>query len=372
MTDVDRRPPAAERGRRAFDDAPESRGRSLTLRLDLKARWLWAALLLLLSLWIVHGFLLSLAWASVVAIATWPLYRRFAARMPPRLASTATTPLLFTLLVSSLVIVPMVFSFVAIATQAQAWLAKLAVADKTGLPVPPWLDSMPVFGSWLSDRWYGVLGAPGALSSTLQRQSPMVLSSIQTLGQFLVYHLLVVLFVILTLFFLYRGGDRQALQIQRVLVDAIGDGVVPYLRLGIQAVRATVVGMLAVALLAGVLSGIVYAIAGVDHAAVWGAVTGYFAMIPYLGYVAVAGVALSVASGGSHTAALGILVAGWVIHLVADKVVRPILVGDEVDLGFLWVLMASLGGLEVMGLLGVLVGPAVLALTSAIWRGSAR
>jgi len=129
-----------------------------------------------------------------------------------------------------------------------------------------------------------------------------------------------------------------------------------------------VVSMVAVALFSGVLTGIIYAVAGIKHAAVWGAVTGLFAMIPYLGYVVVAGVACSLAAGGSVTSGLAVFVLGCTVHFVGDKIVRPVLVGSAVKLGFVWVLMGSLGGLELMGLLGVLLGPVVLALGSSLWR----
>jgi len=332
-----------------------------------KGRWLWPALVLLLSAWIIHSFFLPIAWASIIAIATWPVYRRFASRMPSRLASSAT-PLVFTTLVSTFVLAPMVFAFGAVAVQARGWLDTLAVADKTGLGPPGWLESLPWVGSRLAAEWQVLLGAPGGMSTWLRRDSSWVLSWVQTLGEFVTYHLLVIVFTILILFFIYRGGDEQALRINRFLREAIGDGAAPYLELATHAVRATVIGMVAVALFDGVLSGIIYAVAGVQNAAVWGAVTGLFALIPYLGYVAVVGVALSLAAGGAGTSALAVGVLGFVVHLVGDKILRPVLVGGAVKLGFVWVLMASLGGLELWGLLGVLVGPVVLALASSLWR----
>jgi predicted PurR-regulated permease PerM len=191
---------------------------------------------------------------------------------------------------------------------------------------------------------------------------------VETLGQFLAYHLLVVFFAILVLFSIDRGGDDQALRIKRFLSDMTGERAAPYIELAIRAVRATVVGMVAIALFDGVLTGIVYAVAGVHHAAVWAAVTGLFAMIPCLGYVAVVGVALSLAASGATAQALAVCALGCIVHFVGDKILRPVLVGDAVKLGFVWVLMASLGGLELMGLLGVLIGPVVLALAGSMWR----
>jgi predicted PurR-regulated permease PerM len=347
--------------------ATSGRSRALTLSLDFKARWFWAVLVVLLCAWIIHSFLVPLAWASILAVATWPIYRRFAARMPSRMASSAT-PLVFTLLVSSFALAPMVFAFGAVAVQAQSWLDELALRDKSGLAAPAWLESLPLIGPGFAERWHALFGASGGISLWLQRDSAAVLSWVQTLGQFVAYHLFVVTFTILMLFFIYRGGEEQALRLDRLLRDLMGDSAAPYLELAIHAVRATVVSMVALALFDGVLIGIIYAVAGVQHAAVWGAVTGLFSMIPYLGYVAVLGVALSLLTGGALASALAVCVLGCIVHFVGDKIVRPVLVGDAVRLGFVWVLVASLGGLELLGLLGVLLGPVVLALGSELWR----
>jgi predicted PurR-regulated permease PerM len=342
------------------------RRRRLTLNLDFSARRLWAASLLLLSAWIIHGFLLPLVWASVIAVATWPMYRRFAARMPAFLASTVT-PLLFTMLVSAFVLAPMVFAFGVVAIHAHALLGRLAQADKIGFAAPIWLESLPLVGARLAERWQSFLGTPGGLSTWL-RDSSALLGWVQTLGQFVAHHLFVVVFTILVQFFLYRGGDPQALRLNRLLRDALGESATPYLELAIHAMRATVVGMVLVALFDGVLIGLVYVAAGVPHAVAWAAVTGLFSLIPYLGYVAVVGVALSLGGDGAVTSALVVCSLGCLVHLVGDKIIRPILVGGAVKLGFIWVLMASLGGLELMGLVGVLVGPVVLALASSLWR----
>jgi predicted PurR-regulated permease PerM len=328
--------------------------------------WFWAALVVLLSAWIIHGFFQPLAWAAMLAAATWPIYRRFAAWMPSRMALSAT-PAVFTLLVLAFVLAPMVFAFGAVAVQAQSLLDQLALADKVGLAAPAWLESLPWVGARFAERWGVLLGTPGGLSSWV-RDSAAFLGWVSTLGQFVAHHLFVISFSVIFLHFAYRDGDELVTRLDRLLRGTIGDSVAPCLELVVRAVRAMVVSMVAVALFSGVLTGIIYAVAGIKHAAVWGAVTGLFAMIPYLGYVVVAGVACSLAAGGAVTSGLAVFVLGCTVHFVGDKIVRPVLVGSAVKLGFVWVLMGSLGGLELMGLLGVLLGPVVLALGSSLWR----
>src|SRR6516162_966796 len=166
-----------------------------------------AALVIGLSIWILWSFLQPMLWGSVLAIATWPIYRRFAARMPNRLASSAT-PLLFTTFVAVVVLGPMVFAAGTLAVQAQNWVAQIAAANETGLATPAWLNNVPLVGAKLAERWQTQFGSGAGVSAWLQRaDATAVLGWAQTLGQFLGRHLFRVSFALLVMFFLYRGGE---------------------------------------------------------------------------------------------------------------------------------------------------------------------
>jgi predicted PurR-regulated permease PerM len=327
-----------------------------------------AALVIGLSIWILWSFLQPMLWGSVLAIATWPIYRRFAARMPNRLASSAT-PLLFTTFVAVVVLGPMVFAAGTLAVQAQNWVAQIAAANETGLATPAWLNNVPLVGAKLAERWQTQFGSGAGVSAWLQRaDATAVLGWAQTLGQFLGRHLFRVSFALLVMFFLYRGGESLARECERLILGSLGERGEYYLKLATRSVRVNVASTLVVGVFDGVLAGITYAIAGVQHAEFWGALTGLFAVVPFLGYVAVIGVAMVLAAGSAATAAWAVFIVGAMILFVGDKVVRPILVGGATQLGFVWVLMSTLGGVELMGLLGIFVGPVVLTLAAAVWR----
>jgi predicted PurR-regulated permease PerM len=83
---------------------------------------------------------------------------------------------------------------------------------------------------------------------------------------------------------------------------------------------------------------------------------GLLGMIPFLAYLAVAGVALVLFAKGAGAAATGVFVWDVVVVFVADKIVRPAIVGSTINLGFFWVLLGALGGLETFGLLGLFIG----------------
>ncbi|MGB8434450.1 MAG: AI-2E family transporter [Burkholderiales bacterium] len=334
--------------------------------------WLYGGLIIILSAWVLHGFLEALLAACVTAIASWPLYARFVDHLPWRMGRSATSAI-FTFVMSVFVLVPLVFAFGAMLTEAHALLLEIGVADKRGIAVPYWLESVPLVGDWLAARWQSGLARPGALLEWTQRTDPIALLGwAQSLGQFTMRHAFIILFTILLLFFLYQEGESLAEGFRRILRHRIGERADGYVDLATRAVRATVNSMLVVGLFDGFATGIAYAIAGVPHAVVWAAVTGLLALVPFLGYVAVTALTLQLAMAGAAAPALLSFGLGCVVLLFGDKIVRPVIARDGTRLRFVWVLMGCLGGFEVLGLVGLVIGPVVLALTRELWEQRAR
>ena len=330
------------------------------------------ALIVGLSAWILHSFSLPLLVACVTAVASWPLYRQFVARLPRRMPPSATS-LIFTSVMSVLVLAPLMFAVGALLAEARSLLLEIAAADKTGIAVPHWVANMPLVGPWVAARWQSELAHPGALSVWTQRSgSTALLSWAQSLGQFTARHVFIIAFTILILFFLYQQGESLADEFRRVLRDGIGDRAEGYVDLATRAVRASVNSMLLVGLFDGFATGIAYAIAGVPHAAVWAAITGLLGLVPFLGYVAVTALTMQLAMTGAATPALVSFGAGCVVLFCGDKIVRPVLAGGATHLRFVWSLMACLGGFEVLGLVGVVVGPVVLSLARELWEQRVR
>ena len=176
------------------------------------------------------------------------------------------------------------------------------------------------------------------------------------------------LFTILVLFFLYQKGEALAEGVRRVLRHRIGERAEAYVDVATRAVRASVNSMLVVALFDGFATWMAYAVAGVPHAALWAAITGSLALVPFLGYVAVVGLTLKLAMTGAATPALLAFVFGCLVLFCGDKVVRPVVARDGTRLPFVWVLMGCLGGFEVLGLVGLVIGPVLLSLAGELWE----
>jgi predicted PurR-regulated permease PerM len=332
------------------------------MNLRLTAGSLCSALVIGLAAWVLHGFIEALLAACVIAVASWPLYRWFAARMPRSLKRT-TTSLIFTSLIALFVLAPLAFAFAALVTEAHATLLAIAATDQAGIAPPRWLETAPIVGPQLAAHWTSKLAQPGALAQWAEHADPAAfLSWAQSLGQFTLRHLFIVVFTNLVLFYLYQEGESLAQALRRTLRQRIGERTERYLDVARHAVRASVNSMLLVGLFVGCASWAAYALAGVPQAALWGAITGALGLVPFLGYVAVAALTLQLSLAGAEAAAGWTFVLGCFVLFLGDKLVRPAMARNGTHLPYVLVLMGCLGGFEVLGLVGVVIGPVMLTI----------
>lgn len=133
-------------------------------------------------------------------------------------------------------------------------------------------------------------------------------------------------------------------------------------------VNSTVTGMGLIALGEGVVLGIAYWIAGVPSPALLGAVTGFMALIPGGAPLSFTLVSLYLVGSGKTVAGIALFLWGAIELFIVDKTLRPRLVGGPVKLPFLPTFFGLVGGVKTMGIVGLFIGPVLMALLVAIWR----
>jgi predicted PurR-regulated permease PerM len=328
-----------------------------------------AALLVLLGLWILRGFLPALAWAGVFAIASWPLYRRIADGLPGEGWRSVLAPLLCTLLIGLVFVAPLAVAAIEVGREGHGLLKSVAELQRTGLPAPDWLARLPLVGAPAESWWQENLADPDGAADLLGRiDRGQLVEWTRSFGLQLLHRGTLFLFTLLTLFFLFRDGPRLKRDLLAVADRAIGARGERLALTVIAAVHGTVNGLVLVGLAEGVVLGVTYAAAGVPHPAILGALTGILAMIPFGAPVVFCAAALLRLAEGGALGASVVLGVGFAVVFVADHFVRPALIGGAARLPFLWVLLGILGGLESFGLLGLFLGPAVMAALISLWR----
>ncbi len=322
--------------------------------------------LLASAVWLLHGFVPALLWAAVIAIATWPLRQLLAGKTK---GSDTGVAAMMTLLVAALLFFPIGYALFHATKEASTVAHWILDARKTGIAAPEWLSAIPMFGGSAANWWQANLSDPAALSSLIgHTDSAAVAEYARSLGTQAAHRVITLLFTLVTLYFLYQDGAELSRKTLGLLQNLTGDSGVRYGLHAASAIRATVSGLVLVGLAEGLLIGISYALAGAPHPAILGLLTGVLAMIPFAAPIIICGVALILAAKGSMVAAVSVFTFGMLVLFIGDHFVRPKIIGSAVQLPFLWVLFGILGGVEVFGLIGLFVGPALMALVIMMWN----
>jgi len=326
------------------------------------------ALFALLGLWTLRVFLPAIGWALILAISLWPWRNRAVAFWPG--GARLTWPALFTLTVALFFVLPLLMVAHAVALDGKFALQWAMDVRAHGLPAPdflPHLPAGPAIATWwqahlATPQAFGNLHIPGAGTG----RSPF--GEGQHLLGLILHRVVLAVFLLLILFFLLRDGERVGDSLhngcERLFGRAGGNVAMQALR----AVRGTVNGLVVVGFGEAVLLGLVYFFCGTPHAALLGLLTGLLSAVPLGSVVAAAVAALSLAAAGHMAAAIVVAVISAIVIFIADHFVRPVMIGDATKLPFLVVLLGILGGIEAWGLIGLVVGPALMAVLMLLWR----
>lgn len=332
------------------------------------ARVLLSCALALLGLWIIQGFLPALVWAVVIAIAISPLYARIQRRWPS-LRGGMLLPGIATVLIAALVLVPIALGAFRAAAEAQDVVQWLIHARDNGVPVPTWLGELP-FGHQAAVHWWQAhLATPEATRAELARfDDAYLIHHSRLVGKGLVHRAVVFGFTLLALFFVLRDSKPLVNQMRRAGEALFGPSAERIGRQVVQSVRGTIDGLVLVGIGEGAVMVLAYVALGVPHPILMGSVTAVAAMIPFGAVLVFALAALMLLVQSAVTGAVLVMAIGLTVVGIADHFIRPVLIGGATRLPFLWVLIGILGGVETLGLLGLFVGPATMAVLVMLWR----
>jgi predicted PurR-regulated permease PerM len=329
---------------------------------------LFIGLLLGVSLWVLRPFLGPLVWATMVVVATWPLMLRVQAATGGRrwLAVTAMTLLLLLLFV-----VPLVMAIVTIVGNADRLIdwARLAAAWRLPEAAPDWLRTLPLLGGHVDALWAQLSAQLAALGlrDLLPRLGPYAgdltrwfVAEVGNVGVLVLQFLLTVLLAAV----MYAHGEAAARQVRLFahrLAGERGDGAVV---LAGGAIRGVALGVGGTALVQAALGGLGLVVAGVPAATLLTALM-FMLCIAQIGPMpvllgAAAWAYWGMGDGGSLGWAIALAVWALIVGTI-DNVVRPLLIQLGADLPLILIFAGVIGGLFAFGLVGIFVGPVVLA-----------
>ncbi|MDI4233481.1 AI-2E family transporter [Bradyrhizobium sp. 31Argb] len=317
--------------------------------------------------WILQPFYGAVLWAIVVAVIFAPVNRRILRSVGGRetLAASITV-----LLIIAMVLLPLAIIATSLAREAAGLYAKIQSGEYnfSGY-VQRVFDALPAWATGWLDRFN--LGDLSALRETLtsglmkggQVLAPQALSIGMNTFDFVI-SLGIMLYL---LFFLLRDGKAVADRIREAVPLEADRKSALFTRFA-DVVRATVKGGVLVAMAQGALGGLAFWFLGVHAPILWAVLMAFLSLLPAIGAGLVwIPVAIYFLATGAIWQGLGLIAYGVLVIGLVDNVLRPFLVGKGTKLPDYVVLISTLGGIEVFGLNGFVIGPLIAAIFMVSW-----
>lgn len=327
---------------------------------------LFIVVLIIACFWIMKPFMLAVIWAAMIVIATWPLLLFIQAKLRGK---RSLAVLVMTLLLLAILILPITFAITTVIEKAQELIANSQALTIIRIPPPPqWLETLPIKGSAISASWHELsMLSPEGLATKISPYSSKIagwfLTQAGSIGMMLVHCLLTVVISAV----MYAKGESAAKGVRMFCNRLAGRQGEDAAILAGKAVRGVAIGIVGTAIIQSFLGGLALLIAGLPAVALLTAVM-------LLLCVAQVGPALVLIPATvwlfmqDQTGQGIFLVVCTLVLGTIDNFIRPILIKKGADLPLLLIFAGGMGGLISFGLIGLFIGPVMLAVTFTLVR----
>ncbi|HET8541071.1 MAG TPA: AI-2E family transporter YdiK [Anaeromyxobacter sp.] len=319
-------------------------------------------LLIVGSLWVLSPFLGALLWATMIAISTWPLMLGAQARLG---GSRGAAVAVMTLALLLVLFVPLYWAVATLLGYSDriAEIAR-AVPEMRVPPPPPWVEALPVVGHEAADRWRSLAVLPpdelaARLTPHLRTALAWFAEKAGSFGSMVLHFLLTVVISAI----LFARGERAAENVRRFFRRLSGERGEAIVELSGKAVRAVALGIVVTAAVQTALAGIGLVAVGVPFAGFLTAIVLVLCIAQLGPLLVMAPCVIWLYATGSPGRGTALLVVTLIVQAI-DNVLRPVLIKKGADLSLLLIFPGVIGGLLWLGIIGLFVGPVILAVTA--------
>lgn len=332
-----------------------------------QARWLGVLAATAIALYVcwlmLRPFLGVLAWAVVLVIVFYPVHRRLATRIK----SPGLNALVSCLLVLLIIVFPLIVLTTVVAEELTKVIPNLPsqISQLLNSPTSP---IARIYG-WIQDR-FGVdtVSSKAFVVDQLKQSGDRLLGTSLNLARSIASGIVQAFFVLFTMYYLFKDGDKIVNKLPAALPLSREQSNVIITRTK-EVVGASVYGVVTIAAIQGVLGGIMFWILGIPSPLLWAVLMAFVCMIPVAGsFLVWLPLSIYLMATDHWAKAIVLIVWGALIISTVDNILRPKLVGTQTKLHELFIFFSVLGGISVFGLLGIVLGPVVLAITLGLLR----
>lgn len=315
---------------------------------------------------VLRPFFSAMLWSVILSFATWPIYQ-----LIERLLNGKKTlaSLLMLLMVAMILVLPFVVLWLSFADNMTILLDMMRQLLKYGLPEPAdWLEQLPYIGIKLHDYWLSIAGSSTKLTGLLMKYLlPLRAWALQMTA----YTGAGIVYLSLTLFltfFCYRDGASLAGKIVVLLHRVGGNTALELLNIAGDTVKSVVYGIIGTSLAQGFLAGLGFLVAGVPGWLLLGALTCLLSLIPVGPPLIWISAVVWLYQQGQIGWAIFLSIWGVAVISAVDNVLKPYFISKGSNLPFALVFLGVLGGVLSFDLLGIFLGPALLAIAYRLFQ----
>jgi predicted PurR-regulated permease PerM len=307
---------------------------------------------------VLYPFFSAILWAAILTYTTWPMYEWVRVRL--RLGRVGAS-LAMVLAVAIVVVLPLALAIPGGASDVDQIRREAQSLLMAGLPdAPSWLDSIPLIGPSLTERWNQVAADLSSMFTIARPYFGMAGEVLLSILLGLANGILLFLLALFVAFFFYASGENLAAHAVSVLRRIAGEQADRLITVTGSTIRGVVYGILGTALVQGILTALGLFICGVPRPLLLGVIAGGLSVLPVGAPVVWIPAGLWLMEQGHTMSGVALLVYGAVAISGADSLIRPFFIARGAKLPFLLTMLGVLGGALAFGLLGVFVGPVLL------------
>lgn len=313
---------------------------------------------------IARPFIAPLLWGMILAITTWPVFAACRRRLGGRRTLAA---LVMTVILALVLLGPLALVGGAMTDNVATLGSRIRATIQDGLAPPDFLADVPLIGDRLVERWQEMT-ADGTLSAEARNWLRIAIQWLLGVAAALGAGIAQLALSIFCAFFFYRDGEAALKRLTDVLVHVAGERARHLLGVAFTTLKGVVYGVLGAALAQASLAALGYKLANVPAPFLLGIATGFFGIIP--GGPAIVWIPAAIWLFRSGDTTWGVILVAWSAVVVSniDNFIRPLFVSRGSSLPLLLVLIGILGGAIAFGLIGLFLGPTILAILYALMR----
>ncbi len=298
-------------------------------------------------------FLRPLAWAAIFAAFFYSRHKRLEGQFGKTTAASISTAA-----VALIIVVPFVLVMMAFIQEATQTLGSVDLASGGSQG----LERVQGAWSWLQRQRFGrdIPSLEDVLRMASSRIAGVVAEGAGFLARSVVLVVVNVVIMLFALFFFFRDGDAIMSRLRRVLPfdPSFREGRI---RETADLIRASISSGLIVALVQGTIGGITFALLGLGAPVFWGVTMAFFSLLPLGAWIVWFPAALWLLLTGDAVRGVALAIIGAAGISMIDNFLRPILLAGRTQMNGLLVFISLLGGISVFGLLGLVLGPVIMA-----------